>query len=87
MSARDWLVLAGLAAAWIASYAIGCLWFPLRRCWCCKGVGRHFSDDRMHHRRCRWCAGSGGRIRLGRRVWSFARRHQRDARDHRRDAS
>lgn len=76
MSVRGWLVVAGFAVAWILSYALACWWFPLRRCFCCKGVGRHFTASRKHHRRCRWCAGTGGRVRAGRRVYDFLHRHR-----------
>lgn len=76
MSAREWLVLIGLSVAWIGYYATACWWFPFRRCWCCSGTGRHHSKNGKHLRLCRWCTGSGRRVRLARRGWNLLRRHQ-----------
>lgn len=49
-------------------YAGSCWWFPLARCMCCHGRGRHWRDDGKVFRRCSWCSGSGARRRVGRVV-------------------
>ena len=76
------LVIAGVAAAVLAWYALSCWWFPLAHCWCCRGRGSHSRDDGTVYRPCggwrcwpRGCGGTGRRWRVGRRVWNFFRRH------------
>lgn len=75
-----WLTLAGLALVLAALvYAASCIVFPFGRCWCCSGDGKHHRKDRKVHRRCRWCKGTGARLRIGRRMWNAARRLHREA--------
>lgn len=64
-----------VAVAAILIYACSCWWFPLAKCYCCKGLGAHARKDGKVFRPCWWCSGSGHRWRIGRRVWNFFRRH------------
>jgi hypothetical protein len=61
----------GLIAALLAvtlGYAMACWVTPFARCrWCSR-------DDRKKARHCRWCRGTGLRLRIGRRVWNLWRR-------------
>jgi hypothetical protein len=49
-------------------YALSCWWWPFAHCLCCHGAGKHHRGDGKVHRLCRWCKGSGRRLRIGRRV-------------------
>lgn len=69
------LMMAGAAAAVVGWYAFSCWRWPLADCLCCKGRGAHARKDGKVFRRCWWCKGSGGRWRVGRRVWNYFRRH------------
>jgi hypothetical protein len=69
-SVPAWLALTGLAVAAALAYACSCWWFPYAACWCCHGDGKHQREDRKVHRLCRWCAGTGRRLRIGRRVYN-----------------
>jgi len=60
-------------------YVISCTWWPLARCHCCKGTGRHARKDGKVFRPCRWCRSTGRRWRIGRRIYNAARNRQRDA--------
>lgn len=60
------LVVAGRAAVYVAE----CCWWQFGKCWCCKGRARHYRDDGKVFRDCRWCRGSGRRLRIGRKVWN-----------------
>lgn len=71
------LMIAGVLAVVAGWYAIGCWWFPLAHCRCCKGSGRHYRRDGKAFHGCWWCKGSGRRWRIGRRMWNFFRRHAR----------
>lgn len=75
-----WVVAAGLfvAAKWgwilgvpviLAGYGGSCWWWPLARCLCCSGKGKHWRSDGKVFKRCRWCKGSGARRRVGRVAW------------------
>jgi hypothetical protein len=54
----------------VGKYALSCWVWPIRRCWVCKGTGAHQRADRAVRRPCRWCRGSGGRLRIGRRLYN-----------------
>ena len=56
------LLLVGLAAA--VPYALACWLVPFGVCARCRGGNRL----------CRWCDGTGRRVRLGRRAWTYLRR-------------
>jgi hypothetical protein len=56
------LLLAGLAVA--VPYALACWLTPFGACARCHG----------HDRLCRFCDGTGLRVRLGRRAWTYLRR-------------
>ncbi len=62
MTAAALLLLAGLAAA--VPYALACWLAPFGACARCR--------DR--ERLCRFCDGTGRRVRLGRRAWTYLRR-------------
>ena len=66
-----WLALAGLLLAAAGAYALSCWWFPYAHCRCCHGDGKHYRPDGKVHRLCRWCKGTGRRLRIGRRVYNF----------------
>lgn len=65
----------------VGVYAALCWAFPFAPCRRCHGVGRIRARAGLFGhsvRDCRWCRGSGRRLRLGRRLWNaLARRHQR----------
>jgi hypothetical protein len=67
------LVLAGLALA--VPYALACWLAPFGTCARCHG------RDRL----CRACDGTGRRVRLGRRAWTYLRRLHDDAHEPRPD--
>lgn len=67
-NARGFLILACLALTWAAGYALACWWWPFKGCLKCEGVGRFKSPSGRAWRKCPRCAGSGTRVRLGRRV-------------------
>lgn len=50
--------------------------FPLRPCRSCRGTGKIRSG--RFWRPCRSCRGSGGKVRAGRRVWSYVTREHAD---------
>lgn len=78
---RGILTATGIVAL-VALYYVGsCIVRPFRDCWLCDGNGHHRSKrNRRLSRPCRWCAASGKRLRIGRRMWNRARRIQREAR-------
>lgn len=80
MSGALWL--SGVAALAGLVYVGESAWFLFGWCKCvfgCEG-GRHYSKDRKHHHDCRWCRGSGRRLRIGRRVFNYFERKRRVAR-------
>lgn len=78
---RGTLAATGLALVVMLGYATSCLVWPFARCVICDGRGHHSpSSTRRISRPCRWCRGTGRRLRFGRRLWNRARRVHRDAR-------
>jgi hypothetical protein len=77
---KVWLIVAA-AVAGSAMYYLGSCWlWPFRKCWVCDGTSKHSRRDRKVHRPCRWCRGSGRRLRIGRRIWNHFRGKQEAAR-------
>jgi hypothetical protein len=74
-----WVIFGVTALLAVAAYVCSCWWFPYGACWCCKGVGLHFREDRKVHRKCWWCKGSGRRLRIGRRFYNVIQRRRRRA--------
>lgn len=70
-----WVALAAVAVGF--GYVAVCSFWPWGSCRWCRG-GRKYSwfSDR-YWRDCRRCKGTGRRVRLGRRVWTWlgARKH------------
>ena len=73
------IVLASLATAGYAAwYLMLCSAFPFGPCRRCNGEAKHrnpFGGNSF--RLCRKCAGTGRRVRLGRRVWEYFRSEHR----------
>jgi hypothetical protein len=63
-TATTGLLLAGLALAGAVPYALACWLAPFGACARCHA----------HDRLCRACDGTGRRVRLGRRAWTYLRR-------------
>lgn len=72
-----WAVLA--AAAGGAWYVFACWWWPFAACGKCEGVGKFRSPSGRAWRKCRRCKGSGERVRVGRRLWTWLSARKRDA--------
>jgi hypothetical protein len=77
-------VLLAVAAAVVASYALACWQAPFGVCRHCHlgrpgRPGRHLGRlGRRADPLCRWCDGTGRRVRLGRRTWTYlGRLHDR----------
>jgi hypothetical protein len=67
-------LLASLAAVgYAAYYLLACAAFPFGNCRLCRGSGKRRSPTGRAFRWCRWCHGTGYRLRIGRRVWNFIR--------------
>lgn len=65
-----WAVAGGVAAALV--YAVQCWWWPYAACLKCDGAGRFRSPTGRAWRNCRRCGGSGTRVRVGRRLLTWA---------------
>lgn len=66
-----WLVATLTVIVAVGVYVLSCWWWPFARCWCCDGKAHHSPKDNSRiSRPCRWCRGTGKRLRLGRRVWN-----------------
>lgn len=74
LPALGWLVLVGLAVLAAAVYAASCWWWPFARCWRCEGAGKFSRSDGRVWRPCRWCSGTGRRLRIGRWAYNYFRR-------------
>jgi hypothetical protein len=68
-------LLASLAALGYAAFYLAlCAGYPFGNCRRCKGSGkRHNPFFGGGHRLCNRCAGTGRRVRLGRRVYEYLR--------------
>jgi hypothetical protein len=60
------VVVAGLL---VVGYFLACAAYPFGKCRRCDGIGRLHSPGRAHWRDCKRCAGTGARVRIGRRVY------------------
>lgn len=54
-------------------YAAACWWYPMAKCWWCRGAGKHTSRSGRTWRPCRVCSGRGSWFRIGRRLWDWFR--------------
>lgn len=71
------IVLAGLAA--LAVYLVACWIWPFATCENCKGTGKLHSPTGRAWRACRPCKGTGGQLRVGRRIIDLVNRLHRGA--------
>jgi hypothetical protein len=62
------LGLAVLVTPLLAYYILVCWKFPYRTCRHCKG-GKVTTRSGLYWGNCRHCAGKGGHLRAGRRIW------------------
>jgi hypothetical protein len=79
MSAQmiGWTVLAAVVGGiWYAGH---CWLRPFAACRKCDGDGRFRSKTGRSWRRCRRCKGSGERVRVGRRLWTWLAGKKHDA--------
>lgn len=67
------LAMTAIAIAGVVGvvYLAGCLVWPFTACAKCEGAGKHRSPSGRAWRTCRRCKGSGGRLRVGRRVVNY----------------
>jgi hypothetical protein len=79
------ILIAALFAA--VTYLISCAIWPFRSCRNCGGLGRFRSPSGRAWRNCHACKGTGGKVRLGRRVWTYLTRTHDRAHRSRRDQS
>jgi DnaJ-class molecular chaperone len=72
--------LAGLALAVITGgYALACTVAPWGRCRKCHGIGRKTTrSSKVARAWCRRCDGTGLRVRVGRRLWTWINHEYRD---------
>lgn len=77
----DHAILAAIAAVLVvgAMYAASCAWWPLAKCWRCEGSGKRARRDGKVWRSCRWCRGTGRRLRVGRWAWNRVSRLRKQA--------
>jgi hypothetical protein len=75
----DTHLVAAIALA-AAVYGAACWVLPFAYCRHCHGVGSRLAGIvRKTPRVCRWCRGTGRRMRFGRRVWNTLARRQHRA--------
>lgn len=60
-----------VAVLWLAGYVIACAVWPWTTCGRCEG-GKKRSPSGKAWRNCRRCGGTGKRVRVGRRLWTYA---------------
>lgn len=72
-SVKGYLIVGLIAVAAAVRYMIHCALWPLAACRRCKGGGRFHAPNGRAWRTCRKCGGTGGRIRIGRRIWNWSR--------------
>jgi hypothetical protein len=72
------LPLASLILTTIIGYALLCAVVPWGRCRTCAGYGRKTGrNGTLTRTKCRRCNGTGRRVRVGRRVWTWIDREYR----------
>lgn len=64
-----WAVAAAVVGGLV--YGVECWWWPFAACGKCGGAGRFRSPSGRAWRRCRRCKGSGERVRVGRKLWTW----------------
>jgi len=69
-----------LAAVALAGYVLACWLWPFAAHGRCNGTGKRRSPSGKAWRPCRGCGGSGRKVRLGRRAWTFAANTRGDSR-------
>ena len=62
-------VLVGLVV--LVGYVVVCAVWPFANCRRCGGEGKFLSPFGGSWRRCKRCSGSGERVRVGRRLWTW----------------
>jgi hypothetical protein len=67
-----------LVSAW---YVLACAMFPFTNCPKCDGSGkkRDQGGRGRNWRNCKRCKGTGKRIRVGRRIYNYLRKLEKDA--------
>lgn len=60
-----------IVAIWAAGYFVACAVWPWTACGHCEG-GKKRSPSGKAWRPCRRCKGTGRKVRLGRRIWTYA---------------
>lgn len=68
-----YLILAAALGGWALLYAGACAVWPFARCWRCENGRRYQNEKRKTWRKCRWCKGSGRRLRVGRWIFNKTR--------------
>jgi hypothetical protein len=62
-----------------AGYAVACAVVPWGRCRKCHGIGRKTTrSGKVTRAWCRRCNGTGLRVRVGRRLWTWINREYRE---------
>jgi len=82
-AAASWPTPATLALLVIVAtvgYAVACAVWPLTAHGRCNGTGKRRSPSGKAWRTCRGCGGSGRKVRLGRKAWSFVNNTRGDSR-------
>lgn len=76
MNPQELAATAAIAALAVLTlgYMMLCFARPFRDCWRCDGTGRVGYWIGRGWRFCPHCHGTGLRLRIGRRVWNYARR-------------
>lgn len=74
------VTLASLALAGYATYyLLACAVFPFGACRRCKGDGKLRNPfSRRMFRLCPRCGGTGRRVRIGRRIWTYLSNERRN---------
>jgi hypothetical protein len=76
LAVLGWLALAAVLA--LAGYALVCAVSPFARCRACAGAGERPGPILRRLRPCTSCAGTGRRLRIGRRLFNHFARLRRD---------
>lgn len=67
-----------LALLIICGYIAACAWWPFAACLRCHGTAKLRSPSGKAWRHCPRCAGTGRRVRVGRRVYEAMNGHRSD---------